>query len=321
MTDRIWIILLLVHGSAVYAGSDCNEVATELIQDAHFTQGFRVIAPGHGARVVEGYLNRNKHTAPAWDLVQWHSRYPISKAAVQELDAGARRFANEAKSITICPPGRHLSDLILMLDSHPEFQGKFRQDGQPWPHLLVEQAIARSPSMAELKSLKFHIEAKLLEAECDMDEGYRSSIHTAQVPFVLTIQNCNPNSPGYGDFGWFIIPLYDQRYRDWPEFIAQDTADPSKKMIYTPGAKACGVRSLHDRQWVTVDTDLLPILLKGMEKSWKRGYLAGSRDLHDYRISSFNLGWEVTGLAKASIQIRNLGLKAVIPGYGKNKTD
>jgi len=321
MTDRIWIVLLLVCGSAVYAVSDSNDIATELIQDTHFTQGFRVIAPQHGVRVVEGYLNRNKHTQPVWDLVQWHSRYPIGKAEVQELDAGARRFANEAKSITICPPGKDLSDLILTLDSRPEFEGKFRQDGQPWPHLLVEQAIPNCPSMAELKSLKFHIEAKLIEAECNVGEGYRPSSHTAQVPFVLTIQNCNKKSPGYGDFGWFIIPLYDHRYRDWPEYIAQDTADPSQKMIYTPGAKACGVKSLHDREWVTVDTDILPILIKGMEESWARGYLAGSRDLNDYRISSINLGWEVTGLAKASIQIRNLGLKTVITGYDKNKTD
>jgi hypothetical protein len=70
-----------------------------------------------------------------------------------------------------------------------------------------------------------------------------------------------------------------------------------------------------------VDTDILPILLKGMDESWARGYLAGSRDLSDYRISSINLGWEVTGLAKASIQIRNLGLKAVFTDCSKHKTD
>lgn len=321
MISKIWILLFLAYGSAVYAVSDSNDIVTELIQDNHFTQGFRVIAPQHDARVIEGYLNRNKHTEPVWDMVQWHSRYTINKAEVQELDAGARRFANEAKSITICPPGKDLSDLILLLDSRPEFEGKFRQDGQPWPHLLVEQAITNCPSMAELNSLTFHIEAKLLESECDTSEGYKPATHTAQVPFVLTIQNCNKNSPGYGDFGWFIIPLYDHRYRDWPEYIAQDTADPSKKMIYTPGAKACGVKSLHDRQWVTVDTDMLPILLKGMEESWARGYLADSRNLNDYRISSINLGWEVTGLAKASIQIRNLGLKAEIKSPDKIKPD
>ncbi|MEN6307782.1 MAG: hypothetical protein ABFD91_08510 [Anaerohalosphaeraceae bacterium] len=318
MTDKIWVVLFLIYGSAVYAVSDSNDVVTELIQDNHFTQGFRVIAPKHGARIVEGYLNRNSHTEPAWDLVQWHSRYSIWGIKPQELNDNAKLYANKTKSITICPPGREWSDLILMLDSRPEFQGKFRQDGQPWPHLLVEQTVTKCPSMADLNSLKFHIEAKLLESECDTSEGYRQSTHTAQVPFVLTIQNCNKNSPGYGDFGWFIIPLYDHRYRDWPEYIAQDTADPSQKMIYTPGAKACGVRSLHDRDWVTVDTEILQILIKGIEESWKRGYLAGSRDLNDYRISSINLGWEVTGLAKASMQIRNLSLKAAVKRSDKN---
>ncbi len=104
MTGRSWIALMLVYGSAVYTVSDSNDIATELIQDTHFTQGFRVIAPQHGARVVEGYLNRNKHTQPAWDMVQWHSRYTISKAEVQELDAGARRFSNEAKASRFVRP-------------------------------------------------------------------------------------------------------------------------------------------------------------------------------------------------------------------------
>ena len=311
MTNKIFSLALFLLVSGVQADRNNTSVVMELINDRHFEQGFCVLNPTHGIRVVEGYLNWDGKTKPVWDLPQWHSKFSIAGVDGEELGGKAKRFSNAAKTITVCAPGEDKSDLTLTLDSRPEFEGRFREDSQPWPHLLVEQSIADCPSMAEIKELRFHIEAKLLEAECNEGEGYRKSAHTAQMPFVIVIRNSNKSSAGYGDFGWFMIPLYDYRYRDWPVYIAQDKADPSSKLIYNPGAKACGIRSLHDRDWVTVDTDVLPILIKGMKEAWKRGYLTDSQDLRDYRISSINMGWEVTGLAKASIQIRNLSMKAI----------
>ena len=48
-----------------------------------------------------------------------------------------------------------------------------------------------------------------------------------------------------------------------------------------------------------------------MEEAVKRGYLAGS-NLGDYGIMGINMGWELPGTFDASMQIRDLGILAVL---------
>ncbi|MBN1818635.1 MAG: hypothetical protein JW828_14835 [Sedimentisphaerales bacterium] len=286
----------------------------ELLRDVRFELGLTVLSPVHGKKSVVGILGEVENSKPIWQLAQWHSRYSIAERDAEMLSDGSVRFSNTAKSITIGRGDSKHRDIILAVDSRPEYGGKLRSQGQPWPHLLVEQSIPHCPSISELAGLHFHIESRLLYADIFRLEGYTRTLHCAQVPFVLTIQNRNRRSKGYGDFLWFVVPIYDDRARIPKPHIAQDTADPSAKLIYNPGGAAYTDRSLHDGQWITIDCDLLPFIGKALETAWQKGYLADSRDLKDYQISSMNLGWEVTGLARVAIQFRDLSLKASVEG-------
>jgi len=283
-------------------------MSTELIKDRHFQHGFMVIHPKPGSRVVQGYLNLDGSAKPAWDIAQWHSKYSISSAE-PTINNHSIAFKNQAKSIIVSRPNTQNADLILAIDSTPEYQGRFRTVNQNWPHLLVEQRILDCPSLARMHQLQFHVQAKLLESDCFKGPGYSPALHTILAHFVIIVQNYNKNSKGYGDFFWFVVNLYDYRYPRGKVYMAQDTADPSSKFIYNPGPKPFDLISMHNNHWITINKDILPVVIAGFHEARKRGYLSDSNDLNDYHITSVNLGFEATGICKSALQIRNLSLK------------
>ena len=284
--------------------------AKELIDDPHFQKGFSVNVPQHGSAIRQGTMGATEGVTPAWRLLQWHSKYTIATAKPQQLAREAVRYENETKSVTIGSSEENGGDLTLAVDSRLEYGDACSLEVKNWPHLLIEQPIRESASVAQMRSLRLHLQTRLLYDERFELKNFNPAMHTAQVPFVLVIGNTNPKSPGYGDFFWSLVPLYDTRYNPvLPEYIAEDTADPSSKLIYNPGSKAYGDYNLHDKKWHTIDADLLPHIRQAFEAAWRRGYLQGSKDLADYHVTWMNLGWEVTGVNRAAIEFKNLSLK------------
>lgn len=286
----------------------------ELIRDPHFRQGFFLLKPEPGRRVVADTLRWTPGVEPVWDIAQWNSRASLEGTKPERTPDGDIRLANKAKTVIVGRAGSDRADLVLGLDSRPEYGDRVRTGSEPWPHLLVQQDIRDCPPLSRLASLRLQLHARLRAAERFEPKGYSRDLHCAQFPFVLTIQNQNPKSPGHGDFFWFSICLYDDRWRLTPRYVAEDTADPSAKLIYNPGQEAVTSESLHDKKWVAFDKDILPMILDGLRAGWEKGYLKGSKDVADYRISSTNMGWEVTGVNAVEIQLRDLSLKGVVKG-------
>jgi len=281
----------------------------ELIRDPHFGRGFEVQDPTPGKRVVVGKLQwEGCEGEPVWSLAQWSSRYPIQGTIGERLPSGAERFANEAKSITVGPPGSEEADLSLAVDSRPEYPDGPRKQGQDWPHLLAGQRLEGSPSIAQMQALHFHLEARLKHSENLTGEGYSPNIHAAQFITTITVQNLNRESPGYGDFIWLNLVQYDDRQRIPEPFIAPDQAH--KKLIYAPPGEQLSQQSLHDGEWVTFQADLVPIIRDALQAAWERGFLTDSRDPADYRLGGISIGWEVPGTFAVEVQARKLSLRA-----------
>jgi hypothetical protein len=282
----------------------------ELLSDPGFRQGFRVIAPTAGKRVVIGQMpGETTNAAPAWDLDQWHSRFPFTNPPV--IRAGPQLvFTNAAKWVVISN-----GTLTLGVDSRPEYAGTLRHSpAEPWVHLLAEQAITNCPNVGELRSLRLRFAARLTEAETFQPPGYTPNLHAAQFQLVVTLGNTRRESPGYGDFLWFVVPLYDDRHAQPPRYVNRDFADPSAKLIFNPGTDAFTTNRLRDGAWVTVDRDLRPLLLEALNEAWRLGYLRGSREPADYRLTTLNLGWEVPGINRVALALRDLSLRAEMTG-------
>ncbi len=283
----------------------------ELIRDPGFRHGFTVLKPEPGKRVPYGAI-RGLETGsePVWDMDQWSSRQPLALGDPKLLTDGTLCYSNAAKTILLGPAGSDHGDLSLAVRAGVEYGPRVRKSGEPWVHLLVEQTMAQAPSLASLSAARLHVEARLVESVQLDIPGYDPSLHAAQFQIFFSVQNLNRQSPGYGKYLWFGIPIYDNRHRMVPAYKAQDTGGTSM-FIYTLGGDVVCTQSAHDRQWITIDKDLLPLMREGLACAWQRGFLKESQDPADYRIAGMNIGWEVPGSFDVELQLRRLSLKVM----------
>lgn len=303
------LALLCILAPAVLQAAD---PARELIRDPHFQNGFLLLEPKVGKRVVYGEVASATVSAkPVWDLAQWSSKFPLDAARTKRSPAGVLCFTNLAKRVCVGAPGSAEADLSLGVNASAEYGNRARKSQEePWVHLFVQQDIESPPSLAELTSCRFHIEARLKHSKLHCTDDYTPSRHAAQFQVFLTIANRNSKSPGYGQYFWFGIPVYDDRSRIAPSYQAKDFGD-TKMFIYTLASDVFAKASTHDGQWVTFANDLLPLMREGLNAGWKGGFMSGSREPADYRLTGIFIGWEVPGIFDVEVQLRNLSLVAL----------
>jgi S-formylglutathione hydrolase FrmB len=296
-------------GTAWYAGAILliGEMAEfELIRDRDVQQSLILLSAQPGKRVPCGTLAGPSAGKAVWDVCQWSSRFPFQESLPERLAGGAWRYGTPGKSILIGKPD---SDGISMAVSGGiEYDGRARQMNEPWVHLLLQQEIEKSPSIAEMHSARFHIEARLKSSKKIETPDYSPGLHAAQFQVFFSVQNRNRESAGYGQYLWFGIPVYDDRHRFPLAHKTQDTGGTGM-FIFTPSGEAFTSQSAHDKQWITIDKDILPLMREGLETAWSQGFLKDSHVFADYRIGGMNIGWEVPGLFDVDLQFRNLSLR------------
>ena len=285
----------------------------EIFPDQEFQDGFRIIDPTT-KKVCRSVKSVEDGPEPAWRIAQWGTRFNLEDTLKRrDLDNGAIVYEDETKYVEF----RHTDGMIVLgLDSITEYEGKFREATQGWPHVLVTQNF-QSPFLDTLKSLSLSLEAKILEAENieDPDQGYNPGLHASQFQVFFIIKDDKPDSPGRKDFYWHGVPLYDSRKPFHAESLHVDhnpdmpVAD--RRSIYVPASgQYLGDRpSLHEGGWVKFEADLLPLIEQGLAKARAKGAFANSPTTLDaYRITHINIGWEMPGLARARGAIRNFSL-------------
>ena len=310
----LFISLLIVIARAT--GQDTNTLTYEVFKDPHFQDGFILLDPGLGKLTPYGKTPAlTKEGVPSWNLAQWSSLYPLKESENTVKPDGAISYVNEGKSVVLGPVGSASADLTLGVKGKVEYAGHgktARKEGEAWPHLLIQQAFDDFPAITELASLEFSIEAKLNEVQKLETSDYNPNLHSAIFLGYFTLQDTNPASASYNQCVWFCIPVYDDRHRVPPEYMATDAgkSDATGMFIYTLSGSVYTPDSAHDGKWITLRKDLLPLFRDALKMAWERGYLKGNRDFSDYRITTFALGWEIPGTFDAEAQIRNLSLKA-----------
>jgi hypothetical protein len=314
--SRLPLLLAVLATISVSTGAAAPDGATgrELLRDPQAAQGLRLLAPTGGGRAI-GELRTQAAGAPVWELAQWNSRFPFTNKST--LPASSLAASNSAQWITWDRPSRSESAVLsLGVDSRTAYNGRLRQSpSESWVHLLVQQSIADAPSLSEAASFRLHFEARLRESETFRPEGYSTNLHAAQFQVVVTLNNFRRDSPGFGDYLWFVLPVYDDRHDVPPEYVAQDFAVTRGKLIYNPGGAALGVRPMGVGHWLEVDCDLRPWLERALETAWARGYLRDSKSLADYRLAHLNVGWEVPGLNRVAMDLSGLSLRAQTGTY------
>ena len=294
-------------------------IAQELISDKEFQAGLKVLSPQYPPAnpiKVDGIISFDSTKTPIWTCAQWSSKSSLVDIVPTVLANGWYHWENSEKKIHLGPHGAEDYDILFGVNSYNEYDGVYRQNGENWPHLLVEQRLSApntsgpgSPSLENKIALNFHAEVKLENDSTIIKDGYDANIHAAQFNIYFTVQNLNINSSGYGhDYIWLGIPIYDDRYENPAEYINHD--DGTKTLIYSIAYDSVANKSTHLNEWVEINVDLYPYAIKALNEAWQRGYLSASKNLADYKLGGMNIGWEIPGMNIADMKLRNLSLIA-----------
>ena len=299
--------LLLTSGWLTAADPPTAKDVTELLRDPSFKHGFVLQRPEPGRKVECGTVRGTSGGEPVWQLAQWSGRHPFDQTTPVTPSAGTGfRLANPARSLSF---GGDDGILTLAVNAAAEYGDRPRGKSDPWVHLLVEQPVAKPPRLGDLTALRLHLEARRIRARLVREADYDPGLHAAQFQLFLSVQNLEKGSPGFGNYLWFGIPIYDNRHRMIPDYAAPDFGGTGK-FIYTPGTRHFTTGSTHDEGWVTFDAELLPLIREGLATARAKGFLKDSAEEGLFRIAALNLGWEVPGTFDVEMQVRRFSLAA-----------
>jgi hypothetical protein len=286
----------------------------EVFSDPSFDIGFRVTTKLSGDRPNEiGVVHtpQQKDPHPPWRLAQWGSEHLLLPGEVDREVDGAWRLQTAGKQVRIVGEPDGETTIALTVLGTSEFGGRLRKREEPWPHLLIEQKLGEEGKGITPSGLRF--KAAFRVTRCEVSEGVELAqldpgLHTAQVSAYWTAHAFKDGSPT-GEMFWFGIPFFDARYPIPPGHFAIDFAPGGGgKFISSLSGKLLYDQPTGDGAWHEVNLELLPNLAKGLEEAQVRGHMEGL-SVTDFRLTSFNLGWELTGPYDATIEIHGLSLQ------------
>ncbi|MCB1616929.1 MAG: hypothetical protein KDI30_13020 [Pseudomonadales bacterium] len=208
-----------------------------------------------------------------------------------------------------------------------------------WPHLLLAQSL-KSERLSKFSALHFSLDARLLGHRANIHEGYQKSLHAARFVVAISVQNTLSQNNL-----WLMLPVYDSRFPFsgfgcrkclddgeencyWPKtrrdkgrwlcpldgenWQRNSTKLGTNSLLFRVPTKALTQGDIHSGEWVHFESNLMPYIEEAIQAARDSKKTSGfSGDLHRYRITLFTLGWEITGLDEASVQIKNLQFNAV----------
>jgi hypothetical protein len=300
-------------------------------------------------RYDDGAANAaHKQAVPAWRLVQWGSARSLASAVPVLAPDGVKRWAVTEnkngedllyKSVAIYPgnAGDDHAALALELNGLAEFDAHYLAGTDHyWPHLLMVQNI-RTRKLSLYRSLRFVMDARLPFDETNIREGYQKDLHAGRFVVSLAIHNTLS-----GNSFWLNLPVYDDRFAE-TGFGCQKCTDEkscvtpqsltdaghwscpfdgerwnnnaekkgTRRMIFRLPTRAITGGDIRQHAWTHYEVDLLPYITAGMEAAQNEEKLHGFLpSLKYFDVTLLSLGWEMTGLNHASMEIRDLALQA-----------
>lgn len=181
-----------------------------------------------------------------------------------------------------------------------------RGNGEDWVHMIIQQ----TPGVVYLDQ----VEAFIMALDFTVTENieYNNSIGASQFQWIFSIHD---KASTLGDYMWFNVTLFDNRYEVFPGTKLYDggKADATGKFIYAPsgndlfpesGGKVDVGVTYH------VKLDLKQYMKEAFELAKSQGALTESR-WEDMAVNGFNIGWEVSNLAKVGVKIENMSLRVI----------
>jgi hypothetical protein len=292
------------------------EEPNQLIADRHFQRGFININPATSIEISQ-MPSGLCPDPPIWQFAFGNSQTTLPNQPRVTLGSGAVSWDDTYARMVIGPGGTPEVDLTLAVWGYEQYGGTYYVPAplQGWVYHLAQQQISvpgvythGSPPISSLDRLDFNIFARLLYADQNIQSGYDPNHHAAQYLIYFTIQNQNQSNPGFGDYLWFGLSVYDDRTPVLGLTVMQDIGG-TDRLIYNLGSEPFVSQGFTPGgPGMLFEGDLLPAIRDALTRAWANGFLTGSNELSDYRIGGMNIGWEVPGLNDVEMQVRDLSL-------------
>lgn len=261
-----------------------------------------------GQRVLGEAKWKGAKTGHVWTLSEWSSKHLFLDEMQEEIIEDGVNFCNRAKSVKIYPGKGKIS---LALDAREEYDGH-RKEGEPWVHLLLEQAIPMEKRVSLSKMDHLFMELSVNITKCDIymtPEEFKPGLHSAQVSWFLTVENGKEkvfDIEGRPDYMWFGVPIFDYRYNkiEGPQvFLDHGT----KKVIYGMNRGDYLPEPIEIGKEYSFRIDVLPEIRKAFDIAKRQGWLKGA-EWSDMAVGSMNLGWESPGTFDCGLEINKIGI-------------
>jgi hypothetical protein len=230
-------------------------------------------------------------------------------------------YYDNSKQVGINPTDH---DLYLNINGTNEYSQPRTETGAV-VSIAAQQNIHNNISLADMSSLSADLAFQITENNNLMTgTQYNKAIHTAQFQMRLRIQNLNKNSAGYGDYYYFILPIYDARYDYAPKYDnGYNNGDVSKKYICNIGAASFLSEVIAANQSYQINVGLLNKINNIFNEAQDKGYLTNCT-WEDMFLSSYDLTLAIPGTFNLGVFIDNLDLNYTVNtsnGYADENYD
>jgi len=321
------------NSESVNSESNVTPTETQMLFDTKFEKGISVssLLSGEQSYTTWNYTEEG-FVEPFWSLGQYgdlSSTRAGYDATKNDLSLGSDLFGIPAYGITgKTEDGKHTltnqsgskfmsvdtasGTVALKVDSTKEYvnqtTGKMqkRVEGEDWIHMILSQQ-SGTVYLDQVDSFVMELDFTLTQ-----EEILDNSIGAAQFQWIFSVKDAESR---LGDYYWFNVCLFDNRYDVFPGTQMYDggKADATGKFIYAPtgtelfgesGGKVEVGKTYH------VTLDLKTYMKQAFDMAKSKGALVES-EWKNMRVNGFNIGWEVSNLAKVGVEISNLALKKV----------
>ena len=300
-------------GVSAYATS-LTSTTYNSIKDSFYTNGLKVYGTDDVNTSVSGNIyTLNEGATPTWEFGQWASEEDIYSKGVKTVDNGVYTFEDTVKTLRL---NTNTGDAYMEIRGTQEYESG-RQEGESWPHILLQQTWYNSDlvRLADMQSLYMRMDYKVsLLGETKSHNTNTSQLHCAQAVWYITLQNRNGDSADdYGDYIWFGLPLYDNRYvgQTWGGYSIDNEKDSATgAVIYQVPTENWAPNGVLPNQEVTVSVnfDIASYAKSAFEYAKSNYGVFANTAWEDIYIGSMNIGIEIPGSYDIGISVSNLGL-------------
>lgn len=333
-----------------------------LLKDIRFEQGLQVRAEGipiykDERNTPEWFDNRSTDTKliftyegkgyktdlsvlPPWRLAQWASRYSFTDTnnTVTETDFDGKQsysyrfykdgdaavYDNTSKTVTVNPVK---GEITLSLRAGKCYK-KIREDGQEWPHLLIEQDIAGVSqvkandkfSIGKSKAVKMRLNMRLNGFnDAKMPKPVDCTRYASICMFYVYVAYLPDGKDEFAQHLCMGMPVFDNRWIKGSEqpvsentfnkvMNQKDGGKESAEGYWIYNVEASSFLEKEDNiytsdftkmvfgKWVKIDYDILPRIKTALKESQKAGYMPKDAKLENLYISRMYVGFENTGI-------------------------